>query len=173
MGGQLLDIDHGKAVTVEDPDERAQREIGEMLVIDGVELVLGQESQEMRHLDREQAIRIEELREPGNEVVDVGDLGEGVVAGDQRCPPACGSQLLPEIVTEEPRQGGYSGRLRGASDILRWLDSQHRHAGGDEVPQQVAVVAADLRDQAVGTQVQRPHHVAGITLRMFQPTRRE
>ena len=56
MGRLLLDVEEREAVALEDPLHREQRQIGEMLVVDRVELNLANEVQQVRELDGEHAV---------------------------------------------------------------------------------------------------------------------
>src|SRR5207247_1577673 len=51
VGGELLDVEEGQSVSGENPLDRQQREIREMLVIDRIELVLLDEPHQVRELD--------------------------------------------------------------------------------------------------------------------------
>ena len=57
MGRQLLDVDELQAVARGQAVDRDEREVGEVLVIDGVELVLGDQPLEVRELERDDALR--------------------------------------------------------------------------------------------------------------------
>ena len=56
MGPQLVDVEDPQAVGGEDPLGRHQREVGEVLVIDGVELVLFDELLQVGELDGDDAL---------------------------------------------------------------------------------------------------------------------
>ena len=81
--------------------DRDQREVGEVLVVDRVELVLRHQPLEMRELQRDHALRREQPGHAGDEVVEVGDLRQDVVADDQIRPPAFGDQGVRQLDAEE------------------------------------------------------------------------
>ena len=54
-----------------------------MLVVDGVELVLVDQPLEMRELERDHALGLQQTRDAGDEVVEVGNLRQHVVADDE------------------------------------------------------------------------------------------
>ena len=99
---QLLHVDDRQAVCGEDPARRPEREVREMLVVDGVELVLVEQTLEVGELEGEQARGCKELRESGDEVVEVRHLGEDVVADDEVRPAALGRDLAGDVPAEEP-----------------------------------------------------------------------
>ena len=169
MGWKLFDIDHREAVPVENGLDRPEREVREVLVVDRVELVLRQQPHEMRHLDRQQAVRCKQLRQSSDEVVDVRDLREGVVAGNQIGLAALALELVGKVTSEESRQGANSGGFRRPGDILGGLDAQHGNPCGDEVAQQIAIVAAHFDDEAVRSELQLPLHLFGIASDVLEP----
>ena len=65
----------------------------------------------MRHLDRQQAVRCKQLRQSSDEVVEVRDLGEGVVAGNEVGLAALALELVGKVTSEEPRRGCELQRL--------------------------------------------------------------
>ena len=127
----------------------------------------------MRHLDRQQTVRCKQLRQSSDEVVEARDLREGVVAGNQIGLAALALELVSKVTSEESRQGANSGGFRRPGDILGGLDAQHGNPGGNEVAQQVAIVAAHFDDEAVRSELQLPLHVFGIASDVLEPAGRE
>ena len=78
--GNFLDVEDAQAVGGEDAARGAEREVREVLVVDGVELVLLDEAREVRELHRDDAVGLQQLLDAGHEVVEVGYLGQHVVA---------------------------------------------------------------------------------------------
>src|ERR1035437_6016315 len=58
VGRNFLDIEYGKAVRLEYLLHRRQRQIGKMLVVDGVELVFGEQPQQVRKLECRDTLRL-------------------------------------------------------------------------------------------------------------------
>ena len=87
-----------------------------------------------------------------DEVVEVGDVGEHVVRHQEVGPQAPAHQIARRVGAEEPSLGAHSVSDGHFGDVGRRLDAEHRNAEGDEVLQQVPVVARDLDHQVVGTQ---------------------
>ena len=87
---------------------------------------------------------------PGHEVVQIGHVGQHVVADEQVGLFALGGQCPCGVGAEEAASA--SGHLllaRGLGDIGGRFDAEHRNARCDEVLQQIAVVARDLDDEAL------------------------
>src|SRR4029450_10663391 len=125
-------------------------EVGEVLVVDGVELVALHQPGQVGELDGHHPARLEQAGDPGHEAVEVRRLGQDVVGHHQVGPAALGDQLAGQLLAEEPGQGGDAPFDGGLGHVDGRLDAQHRHPAGHEVLQQVAVVAGQLDNQAVG-----------------------
>ena len=139
MAPQFLDVEDSQAVRGEDALRRAQREIREMLVVDRVELVLGDEPHEMRKLDRRDAPRREQGGDAGDEGIDVGHLRQHIVGDDEVGGLAGGAQTPPGRLVEEPDQG-----LDAASPRRPW---RHWRRGRCRAPECRAArrIAGDSR----------------------------
>src|SRR5580698_7358253 len=59
VGGQLFDVKQAEAMCFHELHGREQREIGKVLVIDGVEFIVLHESQQVRELKRQHAFWLE------------------------------------------------------------------------------------------------------------------
>jgi len=169
MGRELLDVDHRQVVSGQRVLGREQREVREMLVVDRVELDLRHEVEQVGEFDAQGACRLEGHREPGHEVVEVGHVGQNVVGDDEIRTPAAPHQIRGGFSTEEAGLRGHSARHGGGGDVGGRLDAQHRDAGGDEVLQQIAVVARHLQDQALGSQVEVGDGGKGESPTVFEP----
>ncbi len=118
MRRELLDVEHLEAVPPRQAIDRDEREVREMLMIDGVELVLVDQPLEMRKLERDHAVRRQQMRHAGGEVVEVRHLRQHIVADDEVGLLAFGGEPLRERETEEfdqrrnvlsPRHFGHVG----------------------------------------------------------------
>ena len=101
MRRKLLNVDQLQAVQGCQTLDRDQREVGEVLVIDRVELVLRHQSLEMRELQGDDAFRLEQAGHARDEVVEVGHLSQHVVADDQIRAFAFGDQRVRQLDAEE------------------------------------------------------------------------
>ena len=104
MCWQHFDVDRHQTVGGRDTLHREQREIGKVLVIDRVELVLGDQPLEMRDFDRDNALRAEEEGHAGDEVVELRHLRQNVVGGNQVCVAVLGDDLSCGFSIEERRE---------------------------------------------------------------------
>ena len=163
MRRDLLNVEQHQTVRRQDPTDREQREVGEVLVVDRVELVLRDEAHEVGELHRDHAPRREQVFHPGDEVVEVGHLGQHVVT-DQQVRPAPLSRDLPRgVAPEESDEGRHSLPLSFPRDVRRGLDAQSRDASADEVLQQVTVVARHFHHVAVRPEREPVHHRGDVT----------
>ena len=98
-----------KAVVGKYPFHCQQRQIGKMLVIDRVELVLREQSQEMGKLERRHSVGFEQKLETGDEIVDVWHMRQHVVGNDEVCGPSLLHQPERGLCPEERYlvHGGY------------------------------------------------------------------
>src|SRR5438270_13027820 len=96
MRWKLCDVEDLEAVLVEEPQERMEREVRVVLVVDGVELQPLDEADEMRHLDRRHPLRGEKDPHPRHEVVHVRDVCEDVVGDDEVSMAPLADDLLRE-----------------------------------------------------------------------------
>src|SRR4029079_7296367 len=74
MRRQSLDVDQREPRGRSKAGHGAEREIGEMLVIDRIELVLVHQALKMRHLYGDHAFRRQEIRHAGDEFVELRHL---------------------------------------------------------------------------------------------------
>ena len=127
VGRQLLDVEQREAVRGEDPLGGDEREVREVLVIDGVELVLVHQPHQVRELDGDHAARLEQGLDARHEVVELGHLGEHVVADDQVGLPAGGGQLAAPPSRRRARRG--SARPCSPPPRRRWRRARRRARG--------------------------------------------
>ena len=115
-----------------------------MLVIDGVELHAFDQSQQMGELYAHDAIGLEHRGKTTDEIVDVGHMGQHVVADDHVCREAPRHQIARGILPEKARLCRHADLPSGLGYVFGRLDPERRHACGDEVLEQIAVVAGHL-----------------------------
>ena len=150
---QPLHVKDLQTVTREERHQRRHREIEHVLVVDGVELDVLHEVASVGELEGDPTARLQQRGETGDEAVDVRHVGEDVVAEDEVRLPALRRQFRGELASEEPREGRDTGGHGDLGDVRGRLDAEARHAGGDEVLQQIAVVAGDLDHEALPSEV--------------------
>src|SRR6202007_2407393 len=76
-------------------------EIGEMLVVNGIELIVVDQPLQVRKFQRDNALWRQEVRESSGEIVQVGYLSENVIADDKICSTALGDETLRQVKVEE------------------------------------------------------------------------
>ena len=132
-----------------------------MLVVDRVELPLLHQSQEVREFHGQNPVRGQQNFHARDEVVQIRDMGEDVVAGQEIRPDAFRHQLPGIGLAEELHSGGDALLLRRRGDVGRRLDTEDRDPRFFEILEKVAVVARQLYHQGVGSQVQPFDHGEG------------
>ena len=170
MGRELFDIPEAQSLGGEHALHRVEREVGEVLVIDGVELGLFDQPQQVREFQGEGAAGLEGGLKAGGEVVDVRDVGIDVVADDEIPLTALGGQALAQVGAKEFSQDGDALGLGRGGGAGGGFDAETGDAGGDEIAQQVAVVGGHLDDQAVSAEGQAVADHVGVAGGVVQPT---
>ena len=77
--------------------------------------------------------------------------------------------LVGQCPPEERHPRRYAQLDGLGSDVGRRLDAQHRHAHGQEMLQQIAVVAGELDHEAVAVQPEPFAHGHAVAPRMLDP----
>ncbi len=106
---------------------------------------------------------------PRDEVVEIRDLGEHVVAEHEVGPPPLASQPLGELDSEELDERRDAALLGGTRDVRRRVDPEHGNALRHEVLQQVAVVRGELDDEAVGAELEALTDHVDVDARVLDP----
>ena len=81
---------------------------------------------------------------PADEVVDVGNVRDDVVCGDEAWPDALRHQLSRQVASEKARDGGDALGPGRRGHVSRRLDAEHVEPPLFEILQQIAVVAREL-----------------------------
>src|ERR1700750_2679853 len=82
MRGQLLNVDKDEAVALGQRGDGCRGEIAEVLVINGVELVVLEQRLEAREFKCDDPVALYQPGGAADEIVEVGHMGENVVAKD-------------------------------------------------------------------------------------------
>ena len=127
-------------------------------MVDGVELHLLDEVQQMREFEGDDALVLQDLPEARHEVADVGHMRQDVVGRHQVRPVAARRQQGAGLLAEEHHLGGNAAGDRRPRGVGRGLDAQDGDVHFDEMLQQVAVVARHLDDQRFRTQAEPLGH---------------
>src|SRR6266853_5905245 len=110
-----------------------------MLVVYRIELVLVHEPHEMRELHRDHAVRLEHGFHASDEIVEVGNLSQHIVADQQVHPAVLRGELLGRIAAKEFDDRPDSLLLRNCRDICRWLDAYGPDPFLNEVLEKITV----------------------------------
>ena len=169
VGGDLLDIEQLEAVVAEDRLGGVEREVAEVLVVDGVELVLVDQPHDVGELHRQHTGRGERDLHAGDEVVEVRHLSEDVVAEEEVGVAALGGQLVRQLDAEEAHHGRHALLLGGRGHVGRRFDAEDRDAGLDEPLEEVAVVARQLDHVARRAVAEPVDHLVGVRAGVLHP----
>ena len=83
MGRQVLDVKDPQVVTREHPLDHSERQVRIVLVIDRIELDLGDHPQQMRKLEGRHPLGIEDRGKPRDEIVDLRHMRKHVISGSE------------------------------------------------------------------------------------------
>ena len=142
-------------------------------MVDRVELVLRDQALDVRELQRDDAFRFEKDGHASDEVVEVRNLREHVVADDEVGLDPFRHELPCEAHAEEIDASRYSFCDCRFRDVRGGLDTKHRDAERLKMLEQIAVVAGKFDCEAFRSEVQAPGYVSAIRLGVSDPTRRE
>ncbi len=138
-------------------------------MVQGIELMLGHQAEQVRELERGNAIALEQGRETAQEIVDVRHMGQHIVGRHQVGRPALARKRLGSLLAEEhfadlqPLFARRLGRAAGG------LNAQARDAALSHVLQQITIVGGDLYHPALRVQAKTFDHLRHIVAGMGQP----
>src|SRR6516165_5215101 len=155
-------------MTAEKLVQRRYREIAEMLVIDGVELAAIDHVPDIGHLERRQAVFLQQRVDSLYEAMSISDVSEDVVTDDQIGALAVRLQLRCQLPREKRGQRGHACCSRSLSLFAGRIDAEHRHSFYHEILEEVAIIARQLDDQAAGTQGQAINQVESVCAGMVE-----
>ena len=96
-------------------------------------------------------------------------MGEHVVADDEVRTNTTAREVRGALLAEEADLRRDPCLDRGLGDVRSGFDTEHRDAARDKVLEQVAVVARDLDDEAVGPEVESVDRLVCVTACVFDP----
>ena len=149
MNRNPLDVVDEEVMPPEQVVESGQREIAEVLVIDGVELAMVEQVLQVGRLDHGDAAGLHQDGDPLDEAVEVRHVGQHVVRMNDVGALSLGREPRGQILAEEFDDGGNAALFGFACDVGRRLDPQYRDGRLGVVLEQVAVIAGDLDHQAL------------------------
>lgn len=169
---KLFHVVYLQVVRPEDLGSGGKGEVREVLVVDRVVLDRLQQAQQVRELEGDRTFVPQEDPRAGNEVVQVGDLGEHVVADDQAGAPLLGRQLPGGLPAEEGDESRHAAFLGGGGDICRGVDPQDLYARAHEVLEEIPVVRGNLDDEVGRAEIESVSNHLDVEPRVLDPGRR-
>ena len=144
--GELLDVEDAQSMAGEDPFRGEQRVVREMLVVDRVELVLLDEADEVRDLDRQDARGASRMRSAAVKSLRSGTCAKTLFATTRSAGPSRVTISWASPVVRNSASVGMPAASARRGDVPRRFDPQYRDAARDQVTEEISVVARDLDD---------------------------
>ena len=143
-------------------------------MINGVELIVLDEPQQMRELESDDTGWLQRNLKAADKVIDVWDVGENVAAEKKVGGFAIGQKFLRRLNAKE----FYDTRNLllfpcNFRDVGGRLDAKNGNALGLKMLKKVSVVTGDFDDLAIRIKVETLHHHLAITACMLDPAGRE
>src|SRR5690242_14732451 len=148
MGRKFLHIEDRYSVGCKYPFGSEQAEIGKMLLVNGVELVLIYQLQEVWELDCGDPQRREQEFHPTYKIVQVWDVSKSVINYQQVRPLAIRKQFTGSLFAEKLDNGGHTLLDCHLGHVCCRIDSERRDTLLDEILQQIAIIAPQLNHAA-------------------------
>ena len=127
-------------------------------MIDGVELILIHQPQEMRKFHRHDAGRFQQNLEAANKIVEVGHVREHIFCSDQISGFAGGFEPLCGRSAKKGNVRRNAFLLRRSGDVRRRFDAENWNPPLLEELQQISVVAGDFDHVRARTQFETIRH---------------
>src|ERR1700722_773498 len=166
---QLLYIEHSQPVRLHDLNRADQGEIGEVLVVDRVELIVFNQTKQVRKLERQNAFRLQQDLQPFHKVVEVRHLRQDVVAENEVGATVSRREFFRQVCAEEAYERRNSFFDRRLGDVGGRLNSEYGNVLAHEVLQQVAIVAGHFDDETLLAQAETRLHLFAVFFAMLQP----
>src|SRR6185503_19577976 len=164
MRRNLFDVEYSKPMLRENFFDGAERKIGEVFMIDGVELVICHDPHEVREFHRHDALWFEQYLEALHEIIEIGHMRQYVIADDEVRLPPLGRQLPCCLCTEKFYQGGNAVFDGDLGYVFCRLDAHHRNSSGHEILQQISIIARNFDDITLTAQLEAIDHQIRIRL---------
>ena len=126
----------------------------------------------MWELRRHHALWLQYSADTGYETVDIRYLRQDIVGHDQVRTHFPAGQLDTSRLIPEPHLCGDADRLRNRRYIARGFEAEAGNAALNKVPQEVAVIAGQLKDKAPLPQPEALHRLMRERSGMLEPRRR-
>src|SRR5713226_3034201 len=169
MRGQLFDVKQHQPERIQNLFRSQQGEVREMLMVDRVKLILLDQLQQVRELERQNPSGLEQDLDSSNKVAEIGNLRQNIVADQQIRLFTLRSQLSSQPLAKKLHQCRNLLLLGNFRHVGGRLNAQHRNLFLDKVLQQVAIVAGQFHNQTPFIQPKPVAHLIGVAPAVFQP----
>src|SRR5258708_9367657 len=146
-----------------------ERKVRKMLMVNRVDLALGAQTHQMREFNRDNASVVQQYLQSFDEIVQVGNVGQDVVANDEIGAHALSAQCPRGSLTEEVDTRRNSSVAGYQGHVSRRLYAQDGNPAVNEVLQQIPVITCDFDDFALGADPEALDHRANICLCVIEP----
>src|SRR5260370_3805192 len=141
-------------------------EVGEMLVINRVELIFFHQPLKMGELHSDHTIGFQQDFHSRDKIIQFGYLGKNVVAQEQISLLAARRKLACRLSAEEFHESGDAFLGSNSGDIRRKLNTQHWDPLFDKILQPIAILARELYCQTVCVDPEAYNHLIGRAARI-------
>src|SRR6266436_1408383 len=148
---------------------REKGEVGEMLVINRIELIFLHQPLKMGELHSDHTIGFQQDFHSRDKIIQFGYLGKNVVAQEQISLLTARRKLACRLSAEEFHESGDAFLSSNSGNIRRRLNTQHWDPLFDKILQQIAIVARELYCKTVCVDPEACNHLIGIASGMRQP----
>src|ERR1700722_947778 len=163
-----LHVVQEKAMITEQAGKRRHREIAEMLVVNGVELALLDQVDNVRRFNHCDAGGLQQGGDAVDEAVEVGHVSEHIVGQEDVSLLALRGQLFGQLLSKEVVDAGHAALVGSAYLLFGGVDAQDLDAVVYEVAQHVTVVGRCFDDQATRVETTRMNDGFGTFGEMLQ-----
>src|SRR3972149_8567153 len=147
-----------------------EREVGEMLMINSIELALLHEAHQVGKLHGDHAVRLKKNFHPLNKIIQLRHMGEHIITDYQIGLHAITGKISSSFLTKKHNFCGYSFFQRRFRNICGWFYTQYKDAPGIKIMEQISVVAGEFNDQILPVQAKPRRRHVNIVFGVLQPT---
>src|SRR5262249_13428033 len=147
-------------------------EVRKMLMIDGVELIVLDQAQEMRKLHGDHPGGCQHDPQPLHEIVEIRNMRENVVSHENVGEMAFRGHSPGLCATEKAAPSRNTTGHGGLRDIRGRFDAQDLNAMLGKILKQISVIAGHLDDLRFGRELTSSDHHEGVRLDVLEPALR-
>src|SRR5688572_7684823 len=143
MSRKFVDVENGQSMSSHDLAHGMEREVREMLMVNRVKLILIHQAHQMWKLQGDHALAFKQDLKAFDKIIECRNMRQNIVADDQIGTDTLLHQPAGHGFTEKlylSRDVPFNGRF---CDIGRRLDPKNRDSFGDEMLQEIAIIASE------------------------------